>query len=141
MIVIFKSKAFYQGWPDEDSDPNHPPLGKDLAVSIRQTIMTQGANNPSAIVEAEGGWEFEASIDGEKIVLFTHWVPIDDPPEDYWVIQTRGRASLADSIWGISVENEGDQNRVAKFLKSAVEAIPDTSDVRWLSDEQFKAIY
>jgi len=139
-IVLFKSNAFDRSWPDVGSDPNEPPLGKDLAESLEQKFATYGVTT-NVIVEATGGWEFEVTLDGEHYIFFVHWAAVGEPPEDFWVVQARKKKGLRKFLLGRSQDPAVNVQPALDLLRCIIENSSDMTDVRWVDANEFAQIY
>ena len=139
-IVLFKSDAFDRSWPAADSDPNQPPLGKDLADSLKQNFAAHGVN-AKPTVEGTGGWEFEATIARDQYIFFVLWAAVGDPPEDFWVVQTRKKQGLIKSLFGKTPDPAPDLQPALGLLRRIIESSSQITDVRWVDANEFAQIY
>ena len=62
-VVAFHSSEFDLSRPDDDRDPNDPPLGQDCAKFILDALASKGVTfDPPEPIQDECGWELYAGL-------------------------------------------------------------------------------
>ena len=141
IIAIFKSDCFDTSWPDDGTDPNEPPLGKDLAEYFKTRLHEKGIEVDSPF-ESEVGWEFFVTIENILYSLLVHWAPIGEPQTDFWVIQPQKQEGCLKGLFGKGRGQKAeDLKPFLKILKPIVNESKEFTDVEWLSYDEFSAIY
>jgi hypothetical protein len=136
---IFRSNLFHLSWPKEPTDPNSPPLGRDLAEHLKTRLTAIGikASDP---IEGSDYWVLDLEMDGGRSSLIVHWAPIGDPPIDYWVIQPRQRHGLLGSLFG-KASASSHLERSCAALRRVLEEDDSVQNLEWLDEAEFKQRY
>jgi hypothetical protein len=141
IIAIFESDAFDLSWPDDDSDPNEPPLGKDLAEFLQARLQEQSIE-ADAPFDSETGWEFFVTIEGVQYSLLAQWAPMGEPESDVWVIQPQILQGCLKALFSRDQgQNPRDLQPLLKAIKPILNESNVFSDVRWLTRDEFSAVY
>ncbi|MDY7096472.1 MAG: hypothetical protein SX243_26165 [Acidobacteriota bacterium] len=140
-ILAFKSSEFQMHWPDDASGgtaDQAEPWGLDLAerISARLSEFDFEAERP---LEATEGWEVDVATPDARFSVFVHWAPFGDRGEDHWVCQVFQRKNLLGRLLGRT--NVPLIERLCESLETVVREFEDTSDLRWLSMEEFRELY
>jgi len=139
-VVAFHSSEFDLSWPEEDRDPNNPPLGEDCARFIFDALSARGVSFvPPKPVQDECGWVLYADWQGMSFLLFVHWAPLRSFAGDWWVVQVGRRSGALRALFGHPAEDG-----VAGFcelLAAILESASGVSDIRWFGREEFAKEY
>lgn len=140
-VVVFESNQFDLSWPEDDSDPNYPPLGEDLARYIWERLKS--LDNVEVALhgpdEGETGWQLSFSIDEQSYLADLHWAPVGADADDAWVIQLRKDLSWFRALFG----SEAPQREIgpaAEIFDEVLQEAP-VEDVRWLTQQEFAEVY
>src|SRR5690242_16151233 len=98
-IAVFRSDAFDHSWPEDGSDPNAVPPGRDLAEYLKAELAKVNIVVRGPFKDADG-WVVYGDIENVPFSLFIHCVPIGTPPADYWTIQSQIRRGFLKSLFG-----------------------------------------
>ena len=139
-VVIFKSGLFDQSWPNDNGDPNTPPLGRDLAEHFGRGMAVFSVDVKVAI-EATGGWELEVEINGRVFIFFFHWAPIGDPEDEYWVVQPRLKRKLATTLFKKRPNLTQDLEPAVDLLRKVIDTSSEFTNVQWFDLDEFRQIY
>jgi hypothetical protein len=138
-IGIFRSNAFDLSWPKEPTDPNTPPLGRDLAEHLKTRLTAIGlkASDP---IEGSDYWVLDLEMDGGRTSLIIHWAPIGNPPIDYWVVQPQQKRSLLGNPFGKASASLQFEASCAA-LRRVLEEDGSIQNLEWLDEAEFKQRY
>jgi hypothetical protein len=140
-IVAFTTDYFDRSWPEDGSDPNVPPLGKDAAAYFRRRLSEFGVQVVgSDAVMGEAGWHWDVSIGRDDYGLVVHWAPLGKPPKDYWIIQISKHVGLLPRLLG-KKGLPSDVMPVVTVLRRIIDAEPKFGEVRWFTPEEFRVVY
>lgn len=140
-VVVFTSDRFDHSWPTDTKDPNWPPLGQDAAVYVQSKLAEHNiASVPVKPIVGEGGWSWNANLEGTQFRLFLHWAPIGNPPQDAWVIQVRKSVGLLAKVFG-RPSTSTHSSPLMEVLKRIIEHDPTFQNVQWLTAAEFKPVY
>ena len=141
-IALFQSDEFDRSFPADEDEvlDEREPWGRDLAVFLIRSLKGKGMHvkHPTPF-SGEGGWSFEVLTAPSAVSLFVHWVPIGNPSQDYWAVQIRQRRPLLQHIFGSS--GEATSSSVVQILDEILREHAGVSAFRWLTAEEFAAIY
>ena len=140
IIAIFKSAAFDLSWPDDGSEPNEPPLGKDLAEFLQARLQEQSIE-ADAPFDSETGWEFFVTIESVQYSLLAQWAPMGEPESDVWVIQPQILQGCLKALFSKDLgQNPRDLQPLLKVIKPILNESNVFTDVRWLTRDEFSAV-
>jgi len=137
-IAVFQSDRFDRGEEDPIRAEIEPP-GRDCALALMRALegIGMGPTHPYPFA-GEGGWSFTVQSSPAGVGVFVHWVPIGDPPEDYWAVQLTEKTGVLQRL----VRRHQDSS-----LRSMIASVDEllagigATKLRWLTDEEFAEIY
>jgi hypothetical protein len=138
-IAVFRSDAFDHSWPQNGSDPNAVPLGKDLAAYLKTRLAERNipVRDP---FQGTDGWVIDGVIEEVSFSWYIHWVPIGTPPADHWAIQPQIRRGILKSLPGFPKASE-ELEPIFNLLTDILSRDTRISHLTWMDGSEFAAVY
>lgn len=139
-VVVFKWAG---GLPDDGDDPEQltAELSRPAAEAILTTLRNQGCETNVAIPYAgEGGWHFKAFINGQAYSVFTLWTGIGDTSENIFAVQSSLQRGCLGAMFVRRLPDDK-LEPLCKALDYTLKSLPLITDIRWLTDAEFRAAY
>lgn len=138
IIAIFKSDDFDLSWPDDGSEPNEPPLGKDLAEFLQARLLQEKSIEVDTPFDSETGWEMFVTIEGILYSILVEWAPFGESSNDAWVIQPQISQGCLKALFGRDQgQNPKDLQPLLQVIKPIVNQSDILTDVTWFTKEEF----
>lgn len=140
-VLVFRAELFGLDFPSERDDPSTLPAGRECALFIKENLIPRGFVVPEYDpVEGEECWQIDVEKDGSRYSLFVMWAPLGIPPLDYWVVQVSKRGNLFGNS-SVLPDDASIESNLKNELEESVRSAESVSEIRWLTDEQFRSEY
>jgi len=140
-IVVFQTNLFERPWPKTGIERETVPWGADLAKFFLQELEKRGIQcTQREPVVGEGGWTIYPRVGEDGFKLFFHWVPLGQPPEDFWAIQPSKQKGCLVSLFGGKTKPE-ELEPVCSPVRAILESEKKIERIKWLSSDEFRQRY